>query len=873
MVVSDSSTSISGGTYTGRLVNNRRDGRGTCKWPTGYTYDGEWRDGQKHGRGVFRWSDGVAFDGECNNGYIDGWGVCLWPDGASYEGLWRNGCRKRGTWRSSNGAEVRDGEWVHNLVTKECEMEGWGVLRRKVPRGAGSGGGEIMVTVYEGEWEANKWHGWGTWRSPMTGDIYCGQFDQQVRCGKGSMLFGGEGDKGGMYVGEWRDDMFHGRGVRIWGDGTRYEGDWVCGKEHGKGTKTWACDGTSFVGVWEMGVMKSGMQRWPNGDEFSGTFTSVSDGGGSSTRPKDLERRGKNTSVGMFPKSGVFKECGVVNGIDWSGDRQLGFLENQVRVLESENHHLKQEVSQLLENQEAFQLKAASAGIDHILQHIQQGCWVKSLVPTSSLIPQESTTIQQGSGNECVMKEVSITLERPNIMFHESFCSKCPFEKIVKMEIEKRFGVDENYQIISVSKESPSHKDPHNEAAVLLSGSSLTLSQLPLDFSEEAQPQVRVGMTPMLVIQEKDLITSTVLGVGSYGTVFKGTHVPTSREVAVKSLHDDIVSDYHIERFRLEAEIMSGLRHPNIVKYLGMCTTASGKLLLVSELLCCSLKQLLMIKQLKFQEVAAITFGISKGMDSLHRQNFMHRDLSSKNVLLDAAGNPKICDFGVSREMNSQYLHSRAAQWKRSQSKGPGTPLYMSPQMFTAHYTSKGDVWSFGILTTELINGEVIDTGFQASPLSAQVTFLEKQKRLLSPQDIQEVDRLCRESTESTVVCCLSRRDACLNAVNTLVHLAESPLFSQEPPRGGPDAASVSVAADLLFLVVQSCLSVCENNRVPFPMITQMLHSCCTCAAIALSEPPSASSGLDPSVSVTEDQVHSSMTQWLASLSVTVSRT
>ncbi|KAH3705975.1 hypothetical protein Pelo_19477 [Pelomyxa schiedti] len=76
-----------------------------------------------------------------------------------------------------------------------------------------------MAMMYEGEWDSHKWHSVGTWMSPDgSGDIYHGQFDHSMKCGTGSILFGAGG---GSYVGEWKDDVLHGRGVRLWANGDR----------------------------------------------------------------------------------------------------------------------------------------------------------------------------------------------------------------------------------------------------------------------------------------------------------------------------------------------------------------------------------------------------------------------------------------------------------------------------------------------------------------------------------------------------------------------------------------------------------------------------------------------------------------------------
>ncbi|KAH3743513.1 hypothetical protein Pelo_15083 [Pelomyxa schiedti] len=95
-----------GARYTGRLVNNKRDGRGTWTGTTGEAYDGHWCDDSLHGRGRYTWPSGDANDGEWHAGKRDGWGEHRHADGGRFEGLWRDGSWKRGAWHSKNGVGV-----------------------------------------------------------------------------------------------------------------------------------------------------------------------------------------------------------------------------------------------------------------------------------------------------------------------------------------------------------------------------------------------------------------------------------------------------------------------------------------------------------------------------------------------------------------------------------------------------------------------------------------------------------------------------------------------------------------------------------------------------------------------------------------------
>ncbi|KAH3732463.1 hypothetical protein Pelo_16704 [Pelomyxa schiedti] len=170
----------------------------------------------------------------------------------------------------------------------------------------------------------------------------------------------------------------------------------------------------------------------------------------------------------------------------------------------------------------------------------------------------------------------------------------------------------------------------------------------------------------------------------------------------------------------------------------------------------------------------------------------------------------------------------------------PGTPAYMAPQMFTAHYSIEGDMWSFGVLLAEMLNGGIVSNTI--TPIQ-QRTFLQKQKRVLLPPDNNEVSRLCAEIGETTVAHCLSIRKASLEAVRHLTHYPYAP-----PPQ---------TAADFMCNIAQLCFSILERNRAPFTVIVKLLFCCSTVVA------SHSSTGTEH---VTDDQVNDCISQWLSSL-------
>ncbi|KAH3731953.1 TIR protein [Pelomyxa schiedti] len=365
---------LEGGYYTGRLVNNQMDGRGTCRYHTPLdNYDGQWFQGVKEGRGKYTWADGTTYDGQWAKGEKEGWGVLAKPNGGRYEGMWKAGHWSSGTYWFEDGVTVYEGEWTWDQNAEENLRHGRGVLRRRVVAlpaatpatvtaetvpaarttatgsnvaigrlpekalhhrrsssseshsGSESEGetqctcSSCMVTVYEGEWYRDMVHGTGTLYSP-TGNVYIGKFECDKRSGRGTMTFSG----GGWYSGLWKNDLFHGHGERVWSCGDRYEGQWEEGVEHGEGTKVLAADGSTLRGFWERGVSMRGTQTWPNGDQFEGKFTQQSggkdwDGEGSMTIPKQ-ERTAKFQGILQHR---VFKGC---NGVSHTmGTQEMHF--------------------------------------------------------------------------------------------------------------------------------------------------------------------------------------------------------------------------------------------------------------------------------------------------------------------------------------------------------------------------------------------------------------------------------------------------------------------------------------------------------------------------------------------------------------------
>lgn len=202
-------------------------------------------------------------------------------------------------------------------------------------------------------------------------------------------------------------------------------------------------------------------------------------------------------------------------------------------------------------------------------------------------------------------------------------------------------------------------------------------------------------------------ITDQELGTGAYATVLKVKYM--GLKCAGKKIHTALLGhgptiSYTVQRFRNECEILSHVRHPNIVQFLGVYFQQGINIpILLMEFLPLNLTQCLSSYHLRNKVSYSILHDVALGLNYLHSQPspIVHRDLSSNNVLLASNMTAKISDLGVARilDYSSELIHL---------TQTPGTPAFMPPEVKVAKpvYDTSVDEFSYGIVMIHVLSGK-----------------------------------------------------------------------------------------------------------------------------------------------------------------------
>ncbi|XAR49540.1 Non-specific serine/threonine protein kinase [Bertholletia excelsa] len=197
-------------------------------------------------------------------------------------------------------------------------------------------------------------------------------------------------------------------------------------------------------------------------------------------------------------------------------------------------------------------------------------------------------------------------------------------------------------------------------------------------------------------IDYRELTVGTRIGIGSFGEVFRG--IWNGTDVAIKVFLEQDLTAENMEDFCNEISILSCLRHPNVILFLGACTKPPHLSMVTEYMEMGSLYSLIHLsgqkKKLSWRRRLKMLRDISRGLMCIHRMKIVHRDLKSANCLVNKHWTVKICDFGLSRIMTDNPMRD---------SSSAGTSEWMAPELIRDEpFTEKCDIFSLGVIMWEM---------------------------------------------------------------------------------------------------------------------------------------------------------------------------
>ncbi|TFK04972.1 peroxisomal trans-2-enoyl-CoA reductase-like [Platysternon megacephalum] len=218
------------------------------------------------------------------------------------------------------------------------------------------------------------------------------------------------------------------------------------------------------------------------------------------------------------------------------------------------------------------------------------------------------------------------------------------------------------------------------------------------------------------------------VGKGSYGEVSLVRHRQDNRQYVIKKLNLKHASSRERKAAEQEAQLLSQLKHPNIVTYRESWEGEDGLLYIVMGFceggdLYHKLKEQ-KGKPLPENQVVEWFVQIAMALQYLHEKHILHRDLKTQNVFLTRTNIIKVGDLGIARVLENQYDMASTLI---------GTPYYMSPELFSNKpYNYKSDVWALGCCVYEMAT---LKHAFNAKDMNSLVYRIIEGKLPPMPKD------------------------------------------------------------------------------------------------------------------------------------------
>ena len=220
------------------------------------------------------------------------------------------------------------------------------------------------------------------------------------------------------------------------------------------------------------------------------------------------------------------------------------------------------------------------------------------------------------------------------------------------------------------------------------------------------------------------------IGNGGMATVYKSKDRVLNRYVAVKILRDEFTTDEEfIKRFRIEAQSAASLTHPNIVSIFDVGNEGSLYYIVMELIKGKTLKEIITEENgpLPWKWSLNVVTQIASALETVHKNNIVHRDIKPHNIIITEDGIAKVTDFGIAKAVSNSTITAFGTTI--------GSVHYFSPEHARGGYTdAKSDLYSLGVVMYEMLTGRV---PFDAdTPVSVALKHMQEEP--VEPKELNE---------------------------------------------------------------------------------------------------------------------------------------
>ena len=582
---------------------------------------------------------------------------------------------------------------------------------------------------YDGNWKDNKKEGKGSFFYNEKGEIYKGNFCNDLPNGMGIYYF----KNGDRYEGMFKDGKMHGEGTIIFANGGKYKGEFKNDVKHGKGEYKNKLGQIKYE-YWDNGVLKT------NNDDsniindiesinlFNETTTKkYNEFLKTTNRKKPIEKipllilnKIKNIKEKTKGKVNDQQLVEILNSVkqnpnvkDWSVDNvkilfQKINLEKYVSYIESNSIDGKkllildnQIISNVFKLTDKNEIKLIGSLIEFI-EFISKNEQEKYKIDTNDKSNINSNNINNNNNlinNNINNKNINKVTKKIDNKIENYIVTR----KVRMKQIEK---LKEKLKEKQKQKEKEKENEKKNYYSSDLSSSSSNEKKNEAYIKEmnklqksEFYSSLNNNSLNFFINYDEIKKEKTIVGEGGMGLVSLGEW--QGKKVALKKIklkYGKKGNEYILKKFINEINIISSMRHPNILLYMGTTIDNDNYYMITEYLPKGSLYEYLHNKRgfLTDYQKIKISFQIAIAIQYIHSRKILHCDLKSSNVLIDEDFKIKLSDFGLS------YFMSEAPE-----KMGEGTYHWMAPEILNeGKYEATADIFSYGMILWEILTGK-----------------------------------------------------------------------------------------------------------------------------------------------------------------------